>query len=55
MISRFIPEKTEFLLRITIQYELKSDNHVNYSCKKVGQTINVVACIKSFMNASKIE
>ena len=49
-----IPEKTKFLLRITIEHELKSDNDVNYSRKKSGQTINVVAHIKPLMNASKI-
>ena len=49
-----IPEKTKFLLRITIEHELKSDNDVNYSRKKSGRTINVVACIKPFMSASKI-
>ena len=54
MISRLIPEKTDFLLRITIEHELKSNNHVNYSCKKAGQTITVVARIKPFMMLAKL-
>ena len=51
----FDSSKPEVVLIITIEHELKSDTHVNYSCKKAGQAIHVVAPIKPFMNASKIE
>ena len=45
--------KTEVLLRITINHELKFDDHANYLRKKAGQKLNAVACIAPFMNTSK--
>ena len=45
--------KTEVLLGITIDHELKFDDHVNYLCKKAGQKLNALARIAPFMNASK--
>ena len=47
--------KPEVLLRITIENELKPDNHISYFCKKAGQKLSVVARITTFMNATKIE
>ena len=45
--------KTEVLLGITIDHELKFDDHVNYLCKKVSLKLNALARIARFMNASK--
>ena len=45
--------KTEVLLGITINYELKFDDHVNYLCKKVSSKLNALARIALFMNVSK--
>ena len=43
--------KTEVLLGITIDHELKFDAHVNYLCKKASLKLN--ARIAPFMNVSK--
>ena len=45
--------KTEVLLGITINHQLKFDDHVNRLCKKAGPKLNALACIEPFMNASK--
>ena len=45
--------KTEVLLGITIDHELKFDDHVNYSCKKASLKLNALARIAPFMNVSK--
>ena len=45
--------KTEVLLGITIDHELKFDDHVNYLCKKARLKLNALARIPSFMNVSK--
>ena len=45
--------KTEVLLGITIDHELKFDDHVNYLCKKASLKLNALACIARFMNVSK--
>ena len=45
--------KTEFLLGITIDHELKFDDHVNDLCKKASVKLNALARIAPFMNASK--
>ena len=45
--------KTEVLLDITIDQELKFDEHVNYLCKNAGQKLNAFACITPFMNINK--
>ena len=45
--------KTEVLLGITIDYELKFDDHVNLLCKKASLKLNALARIAPFMNVSK--
>ena len=45
--------KTEVLLGITIDHELKFDVHVNYLCKKASLKLNALARIARFMNVSK--
>ena len=44
--------KTEVLLGITIDHELKFDNHINL-CKKASLKLNALARIAPFMNVSK--
>ena len=45
--------KTEVLLGITIDHELKFDDHVNRLCKKASRKLNAFARIAPFMNVSK--
>ena len=45
--------KTEVLLGITIDHELKFDDHVNYLRKKTSLKLNALARIAPFMNVSK--
>ena len=45
--------KTEVPLVITIDHELKFDDHVNYSCKKASLKLNELARIARFMNFSE--
>ena len=45
--------KTEVLLGITIDHELKFDNHVNNLCKKASLKLNALARIAAYMNFSK--
>ena len=45
--------KTEVLLGIAIDYELKFDDHVNHLCKKGSLKRNSLARIAPFMNVSK--
>ena len=45
--------KTEVLLGITVDHELKFDDHVNYLCKKASLKRNALARIAHFMNVSK--
>ena len=45
--------KAEVLLGITIDHELKFDDHVNYLCKKASLKLNALARIAPFMNVSK--
>ena len=45
--------KTEVLLGITIDHELKFDDHVNRLCTKASLKLNALACIAPFMNVSK--
>ena len=47
--------KTEVLLGITINHELKFDDHVNYLCKKASQKRNALTRIAPFMNVSENE
>ena len=47
--------KTEVLLGITIDHELKFDDHVNPLCKKASLKLNALARITPFMNVSKSE
>ena len=47
--------KTEVFLRITINHELKFDDHVNYLCKKASQKRNALTRIAPFMNVSENE
>ena len=42
--------KTEVLLGITIDHELKFDDHVNYLCKKASLRLNALTCIAPFIN-----
>ena len=42
--------KTEVLLGITIDHELKFDDHVNHLCKKASLKLNALARIVPFMN-----
>ena len=54
--NAFIPidsSKTEVLLGITIDHELKFDDHVNRLCKKASLKLNALARIAPFMNVSK--
>ena len=56
MIDSFLPidyRKAEVLLGITIDHELKFDNHVNRLCKKASLKLNALARIAPFMNVSK--
>ena len=48
-----VSSKTEVLLGITIDHELKFDNHVNNLCKKASLKLNALAHITPFMNFSK--
>ena len=45
--------KTEVLLGITIDHELKFDDHVNRLYKKASLKLNAFARIAPFMNVSK--
>ena len=45
--------KTEVLLGITIDHELKFENHVNNLCKKASLKLNALASVAPFMNVSK--
>ena len=45
--------KPEVLLGITIDHQLKFDDHVNHLCKKASLKLYALACITSFMNVSK--
>ena len=45
--------KTEVLLGITVDHELKFDDHVNRLCKKASLKLNALARIAPFMNVSK--
>ena len=45
--------KTEVLLGITIDHELKFDDHVNYLCIKASLKLNALARIARFINVSK--
>ena len=45
--------KAEVLLGITIDHELKFDDHVNYLCKKASLKFHALARIAPFMNVSK--
>ena len=45
--------KTEALPGITIDHELKFDDHVNHLCKKASLKLNALARIAPFMNVSK--
>ena len=47
--------KTEVLLGITIDHELKFDDHVNNLSKKASLKLNALARIPPFMNFSKNE
>ena len=47
--------KTEVLLGITIDHELKFDDHVNCLCKKTSLKLNALARIARVMNVSKNE
>ena len=47
-------QKTEVLLGITFDHELKFDDHVNHLCKKASLKLNALnARIEPFMNVSK--
>ena len=45
--------KAEVLLGITIDHELKFDDHVNRLCKKSSLKLNALARIAPFLNVSK--
>ena len=45
--------KTEVLLGITIDHELKFDDHVNHLCKKASLKLNALGLTTPFMNVSK--
>ena len=47
--------KTEVLVGITIDHELKFDDHVNHLCKKANLERNALAHIPPFMNVSKTQ
>ena len=56
MIDGLMPidsSKTEVLLGITNDHELKFDDHVSYLSKKAGEKLNRFAHITPFMNVSK--
>ena len=42
----------ELLLVVTIDNELKFDDHINYLCEKAGQKLNVLARIALFMDTN---
>ena len=48
-----IDSNKQVLLGITIDHELKFDNHVNNLCKKASVKLNALACIAPYMNFSK--
>ena len=48
-----VSSKTEVLLGITIDHELKFDDHVNRLCKKSSLKLNALDRIAPFMNVSK--
>ena len=52
-LMRIDSSKTEVLLGITNDHELKFDDHVNYLSKKAGQKLNRLAHNTPFMNVSK--
>ena len=43
----------ELLLGVTIDNELKFNDHINYLCKKAGQKLNALAQIAPFMDTNK--
>ena len=43
----------ELLLGVTIDNELKFDDHMNYLCKKAGQKLNALARIAPFLDTNK--
>ena len=43
----------EVCLGLTIDKDLKSDDHVNSLCKKACQNLNVLACLTPYMNVEK--
>ena len=45
--------KTEVLVGITIDHELKFYDHVNHLCKKANLKLNALALTTPFMNVSK--
>ena len=47
--------KKGVLLGLTIDHELRFDKHVNYSCKKADQKLNVLVRITTFMDVNKRE
>ena len=47
--------KKGVLLGLTIDHKLRFDKHVNYSCKKADQKLNVLVCITTFMDVNKRE
>ena len=53
MIDGYPTSKTEVLLGITIDHELKFDDHANYLCKKAILKFNTLARIAPFMTVSK--
>ena len=53
MVFPVIPAKKEVFLGITIDHELKFDDHVSYLCKKASLKLNALARIAAFMNVSK--
>ena len=50
-----VSSKTEVLLGITIDHELKFDDHVNRLCKKASLKLYALARIAPFINVSKSE
>ena len=49
----FKSNTNEILLRITIDRDLKVDDHVNNLCKKACQNFNALARLGTFMNVDK--
>ena len=45
--------KKGVLLGLTIDHELRFDKHVNYSCKKADQKLNVLVRVTTFMDVNK--